>query len=193
MALPEFLDRLQVESPVLFGHSDGGSIALIFAALVARPVSGIVALAPHVKVEERSIAGIRTARDAYASTDLRARLARHHDDVDATFWRWNHIWLDPAFRDWNIEALLPRIACPILAIQGEQDEYGTMEQIDSIARRSRRVELLKLADCRHSPHRDQPEAVLDAVDAFSRRACDLTRHSEFDRKRRSAERALARA
>jgi pimeloyl-ACP methyl ester carboxylesterase len=164
-ALPKFLDRLDVDAPVLFGHSDGGSIALIHAALVARPVSALVALAPHVKVEERSLAGIRAARDAYAA-ELRARLARHHDDVDATFWRWNRLWLDPAFRDWNIEELLPRVSCPVLAIQGEQDEYGTMDQIDSIARTAPRVQLAKLDDCRHSPHRDQPELVLSTVTTF---------------------------
>ena len=164
-ALPEFLGQLNVDEPVLFGHSDGGSLALIHAALVDRPVSAIVALAPHVKVEERSLAGIRAARDAYAA-ELRARLARHHDDVDATFWRWNRLWLDPAFRDWNIEELLPRVSCPVLAIQGAQDEYGTMEQVDSIARSAPRVRLAKLDDCRHSPHRDQPELVLGAVAKF---------------------------
>jgi pimeloyl-ACP methyl ester carboxylesterase len=163
--LPGFLDQLRVQSPVLFGHSDGGSIALIHAALVPRPVSAIVALAPHVKVEDRSVEGIEAAREAYAA-GLRARLSRHHDDVDATFWRWNRIWLDPAFREWNIEALLPRVSCPVLAIQGEQDEYGTMDQIDSIARNAPRVELVKIADCRHSPHRDQPEIVLSATTRF---------------------------
>jgi pimeloyl-ACP methyl ester carboxylesterase len=165
-ALPELLDRLGIEAPVLFGHSDGGSIALIHAALVPRRVSAIVALAPHVKVEGLSVASIRAARDAYRTGDLRRRLARHHADVDATFWAWNDIWLDPAFRDWNIEALLPRVTCPVLAIQGEQDEYGTMEQVDSIARGAARVQVLKLAGCRHSPHRDQRDAVLRGVTRF---------------------------
>ena len=135
--LPEVLDRLGVTSPVLFGHSDGASIALIHAAAADRPVAGVIALAPHVKVEDLSVASIREAREAYLSGDLRRRLARHHEHVDSMFWGWNDIWLSEAFRSWNIEALLPRIACPILAIQGEDDEYGTMEQIESIARARR--------------------------------------------------------
>jgi pimeloyl-ACP methyl ester carboxylesterase len=166
-SLPELLDRLDVRRPLLFGHSDGGSIALIHAAVSEREVAGIVALAPHVKVEDISVRSIRQARVAYESTDLRQKLARHHADVHATFFGWNDIWLDPAFRAWNIEDLLPRVMCPVLAIQGVDDEYGTMEQIDSIARSVPRVQLLKLADCRHSPHRDQPDAVLAATRDFA--------------------------
>jgi pimeloyl-ACP methyl ester carboxylesterase len=171
VALPELLDRLEIRAPVLFGHSDGGSIALIYAASSGRAVSGIVALAPHVKVEDISVEAIRGSREAYLHGDLRARLSRHHEHVDSLFWGWNDIWLADAFRAWNIEALLPRIACPILAIQGEQDQYGTMEQIESIARHAPRVELLKVADCRHSPHRDQPQRTLDAAQRF---CCSLS-------------------
>ena len=163
--LPAVLDRLGVAQPVLVGHSDGASIALIHAG-AGHPVTGIVAMAPHVFVEDVSIASIAAAREAYRTTPLRERLARYHADVDSAFWGWNRIWLHPDFRAWNIEACLPRIACPILGIQGEDDEYGTMEQLHRIARGAPDVELVKLGDCRHSPHRDQPDAVLDAIARF---------------------------
>ena len=166
VALPELLDRLDVACPVLFGHSDGASIALIHAATAGRPVAGVIALAPHVKVEDLSVASIRKARESYLSGDTRERLARHHEHVDAMFWGWNDIWLADAFRSWNIEALLPQIACPILAIQGTDDEYGTLEQVESIARSAPRAQVLALTGCRHSPHRDQPEAVLRAAAEF---------------------------
>ncbi|HTV94400.1 MAG TPA: alpha/beta hydrolase [Steroidobacteraceae bacterium] len=164
--LPAILKRLAIRRPVLFGHSDGASIALIYAAAAHSEASGVVALAPHVKVEEITVRSIAQAKAAYLDTDLRERLRRHHDDVDSAFWGWNRIWLDPRFRSWNIEALLPQIRCPVLAIQGEQDEYGTMEQIASIGRAVRDSRLLALRACRHSPHRDQPEAVLEAARQF---------------------------
>jgi pimeloyl-ACP methyl ester carboxylesterase len=164
--LPGILERLKIRRPVLFGHSDGASIALIHAARPGSEVAGIIALAPHVKVEDLTVRSIAAAKTAYMDTDLRARLSRHHRDVDSAFWGWNRIWLDPAFRSWNIEALLPAIRCPILAIQGEDDEYGTMEQIASIARSAPGSRLLALPDCRHSPHRDQPQAVLAAAREF---------------------------
>ena len=164
--LPAILARLGIRRPVLFGHSDGASIALIHAAGPENEVAGIIALAPHVKVEELSIRSIAAAKTAYLETELRARLSRHHADVDAVFWGWNQIWLDPAFRDWNIEGLLASIRCPILAIQGQDDEYGTMEQLASIARTAPHCRLLALPSCRHSPHRDQPQAVLAAARDF---------------------------
>jgi pimeloyl-ACP methyl ester carboxylesterase len=129
-------------------------------------------MAPHVLVEDISIRSIRKARDTYLSTDLKARLAKYHADPDSAFWGWNDIWLDPAFRDWNIEDCLPGIVCPLLAIQGEDDEYGTMDQIERIARRCRDVELVKLADCRHSPHKDQPRQVIATVAEFVARILD---------------------
>jgi len=165
-ALPELLDRLGIERPILVGHSDGGSIALIHAGASKRAVAAVVTLAAHVLVEDVSVSSIAAAKSAYESTDLRARLARYHADVDSAFWGWNRIWLDPAFRAWNIEEYLPRIDCPVLAIQGEDDEYGTMEQMRRIGAQVKDVELLELEDCRHSPHRDQPDAVLDAVTRF---------------------------
>jgi pimeloyl-ACP methyl ester carboxylesterase len=161
--LPQFLDALEIEKPILFGHSDGGSIALIYAGGSGRPVSGVVALAPHVLVEDVSVSSIAAAKVAYETTNLRDKLARYHDDVDSVFWGWNDIWLSADFRAWNIEEYLPGIACPVLAIQGEEDEYGTMEQIRRIERGVSHVESHRLADCHHSPHKDQPERVLEAV------------------------------
>jgi pimeloyl-ACP methyl ester carboxylesterase len=161
--LPAILERLQIRRPVLLGHSDGASIALIYAARPQSELAGVAALAPHVKVEELTVRSIAQAKAAYTSTDLRERLRPHHNDVDSAFWGWNRIWLDPQFRSWNIEALLPQIRCPVLAIQGEEDEYGTMEQIQSIGRGVKSSRLLALPGCRHSPHRDQPDSVLKAV------------------------------
>ena len=131
-ALPALLDNLGIERPILVGHSDGGSIALIHAGAGKRAVTGVVTLAAHVLVEDISVASIAAAKTAYEATDLRAKLARYHADVDSAFRGWNRIWLHPDFRAWNIEEYLPRIACPVLAIQGEDDEYGTMEQMRRI-------------------------------------------------------------
>lgn len=161
VVLPALLEKLGIERPILFGHSDGASIALIHAA--RHRARGVVALAPHVFVEELSIRNITAARVAYETTDLRARLARHHADVDGAFRGWNDAWLQPAFRDWNIEAFLPDIDCPVLVIQGRDDEYGTEEQLLRIEKGARTTDLLLLGDCRHSPHRDQPETVLESV------------------------------
>jgi pimeloyl-ACP methyl ester carboxylesterase len=170
--LPEFLDQLHVERPILFGHSDGGSIALIHAGANRRPVTAAIVMAPHVLVEDIAIASIEKARQIYLDTDFRQRLGKYHQDPDSAFWGWNDIWLDRAFRTWNIEAFLPPIACPVLAIQGEDDEYGTMEQIERIGRQCSDVELLTLADCRHSPHKDQPQPVIAAVAEFVARLLD---------------------
>ena len=167
--LPELLDRLGVERPILLCHSEGGSIALIYAGGSGRAVPGLIALAPHVFVEDISVKSIAEAKTAFESTDLPQKLARHHADAAKTFWGWNDIWLHPDFRGWNIEEFLPRVACPILALRGEGDEYGTMEQVDRIARLAADVELIKLRDCGHFPHRDQPEAVINAVARFVRR------------------------
>ena len=157
--LPALLAALGIERPWLFGHSDGGSIALLHAARFAENLRGVIVLAPHIFVEDISVASIRLARDAYLSDGLRERLARYHADVDSAFWGWNDIWLDPAFRDWSIEAELAGIRCPVLAVQGADDEYGTLEQIDGIARKAPQTRTLVLQQCGHSPHRDQPEAL----------------------------------
>jgi pimeloyl-ACP methyl ester carboxylesterase len=167
-ALPELLAQLQVENPILIGHSDGASIALIYAGAHDR-VRGLVVLAPHAFVEDLSVASIGEAKVKFQTTDLPSRLGRHHRDAARTFWGWNDIWLHPDFRSWNIEEYLPRIHCPILAIQGLDDQYGTMAQVEAIERQSGGpVEIVRLADCRHSPQRDQPEATLEAIVKFVR-------------------------
>jgi pimeloyl-ACP methyl ester carboxylesterase len=177
-ALPALLAALGIERPILVGHSDGASIALIHAGTRRDgaprwPVTGLILEAPHVFVEDITIAGIEAARTAWRTTDLPQRLGRHHADGERTFWGWNDIWLDPRFRAWNIEEYLAPIAAPILVIQGEDDEYGTKAQVDAIAARAcGPVETLMLADCRHSPHRDRPDAVLDAMTAFIGRIVD---------------------
>jgi pimeloyl-ACP methyl ester carboxylesterase len=168
-ALPDLLAELQIENPILVGHSDGGSIALIHAGAHDR-VRGLVLLAPHVFVEDLSVASIAEAKTKFVTTDLAEKLSRHHRDAAGTFWGWNNIWLHPDFRRWNIEEYLPRITCPILAIQGVDDRYGTMAQVQAIARQSGGpVEILALAECRHSPQRDQPDAVLAAIAKFVKR------------------------
>ena len=151
---------------MLFGHSDGGSITLIHAASFPGQVEAAIVLAPHILVEAFGLASIREAKLAYEQGDLRPRLARYHDDVDSAFRGWNDIWLHPDFPAWSIENMLPSIACPVLAIQGHDDVYGTMAQIDGIARRVAGTRLVKLGGCGHSPHRDQPAAVIEAVRAF---------------------------
>ncbi|MFN7643995.1 MAG: alpha/beta fold hydrolase [Burkholderiales bacterium] len=153
------------EPPWLFGHSDGGTIALIHAASLPERVAGAIVLAPHVFVEDCSIDSIVRAREAYAG-GLRERLARFHDDVDSAFFGWADAWLAPAFRDWSIVPLLGAIRCPVLAIQGHGDEYGTMAQIDAIERAVPGARSLRLKGCGHSPHRDRPDAVLEAARAF---------------------------
>jgi pimeloyl-ACP methyl ester carboxylesterase len=167
--LPLVLERLGIRTPVLFGHSDGASIALIHAAQPSAAVAGIVAIAPHVKLEELTVAGLARTKVAYETSDLRSRLAPYHTDIDSAFWGWNRIWLDPAFRHWNIEELLQSVRAPVLAIQGLDDEYGTLDQIESIRRALPATKLVALPDCRHSPYRDQPQAVLDATRRFVNR------------------------
>jgi len=165
--LPALLAALHIaESPWLFGHSDGGSIALLYAARFPAAVAGLVVLAPHLFVEPISVASIQQAREAYRQTDLRQRLGRYHDDPDSAFWGWNEIWLDPGFTRWNIESELSSIACPLMAVQGIDDEYGTLDQIRGIARQLPQTRLLELPDCGHSPHRDQPVRLIDEVSRF---------------------------
>jgi pimeloyl-ACP methyl ester carboxylesterase len=165
--LPALLDQLEIERPILIGHSDGASIALIYAGAHRSAVRAIAAIAPHVFVEELSLTSIARARHIYEAGDLRQRLMRYHADVDSAFRGWNDIWLAPAFRDWNIESFLHGIACPLLLIQGMDDEYGTLAQIDAIEQQvPGRVERLVLATCGHSAQRDQPEATLSALARF---------------------------
>jgi pimeloyl-ACP methyl ester carboxylesterase len=166
VVLPELLARLGIERPVLFGHSDGASIALIYAGTNPGAVSALVLEAPHVFVEEISVRSIAAAKTAFATTGLRAKLARHHADAGATFAGWNDIWLDPRFRDWNIESYASRVECPMLLVQGEADEYGTTAQLDAIVARVAAAQVLIVPGAGHSPHRDAPDVVLDRVAAF---------------------------
>lgn len=158
--------NVEVEKPWLFGHSDGGSIALLFAARYPMNTSGTIVLAPHILVENVSVSSIEKAKIAYQTTELRSKLARFHDDVDSAFWGWNDIWLNPTFRHWNLTQAIKTISCPLLAVQGLDDEYGTLEQIHGIKRVLPATQLLELADCGHSPHRDQPDALIDACVSF---------------------------
>ena len=159
--LPALLQALGIKRPLLLGHSDGGTIALLHAS--QHPVAGCVVMAPHVMVEDISVQAITAARQAYEHGPLRQRLAPLHADVDCAFWQWNEVWLSNAFRTFDIRPELHTITAPLLAIQGEDDPYGTMAQIDDIARAVPHARLLKLPDCGHATHRDQPAAVEQAV------------------------------
>jgi pimeloyl-ACP methyl ester carboxylesterase len=164
--LPEILLHLKIQDPVLIGHSDGASIALIHAG-AGHPVRGVAVMAPHVFIEDICVNSIQEAARQFETSGVAERLGKYHRDARKTFHLWADAWLDPAFRKWNIEQYLPGIKCPLLAIQGEDDEYGTMAQLDSIQRRVKGpCELLKLPACGHSPHKDQPERVLQALTGF---------------------------
>jgi len=165
-ALPELLTALGIAAPILVGHSDGASISLIHAG-AGNAVTGVVVEAPHVFMEEYNLNGIRAARKTFESTDLPARLGKHHRDATKTFYGWHDAWMSHDFLSWNIESFLPGIRCPLMAIQGEEDAYGTMAQLDAIARQvSGPCELVKLADCGHAPHKEQPEKTLAAATRF---------------------------
>lgn len=161
--LPELLHVLGIQRPVLLGHSDGGTIALLHAA--RHPVSACIVMAPHVIVEDVSIRAIEAAREAYVGGNLRERLSRFHHDVDNAFWQWNDIWLSPAFRDYDIRPECQAITCPLLAIQGEDDPYGSLQQIEDI-RPGGPITRMALAGCGHSPHREAPQPTLQAIVAF---------------------------
>jgi pimeloyl-ACP methyl ester carboxylesterase len=188
--LPALLTALDLRAPLLIGHSDGGSIALLAAAhaplqSTSHAPAAVALMAPHVLVEDVTRAGVRAARIAWQlggpEGKLATLLAQSHDDPQAAFLRWNDAWLDDAFAGWNIEREIEAIACPVLAIQGHDDAYGTMAQIDRIARRvSGPCRLLKLDRCGHVPHRDQPEAVIAAIGALYR-ACDAAASADSAR------------
>src|SRR5262249_36728165 len=131
-------------------------------------VAGLVVLAPHIFVEDMTVTNIELARKAYLETDMPKKLGRYHDDVDSAFWGWNRIWLHPPFKQWNIEGELDTIRCPVLAMQGTGDEYGTLRQIRDIALHVPQTQLLEIPDCGHSPHRDQPETAIVATVSFVR-------------------------
>lgn len=167
--LPAVLGRLEVERPILVGHSDGGSIALIYAA--EHDATGLVLLAPHVFVEDRCVAAIAEVEAGFEA-GLRERMARHHDDPVVTFRGWVDVWLDPEFRRWNLEPLLPSIAAPTLLIQGGDDEYGTLAQIDTIAAAISAPAEKLVVPGGHSPHLEHRETVVKAIKRFARRLLD---------------------
>lgn len=172
--LPSLLNTLGVSEACrdiwLFGHSDGGSIALLHAAAFPAKVAGVIVLAPHIMVEQMTVESIQKAREAFLSTNLRSRLARYHDDPDSAFWGWNDVWLSPDFRTWNIQAELTTIRCPVLAMQGVRDEYGSMEQIRGIQKAVPAAQLLEIESCGHSAHKDCPEHVIAKVKEFTARS-----------------------
>jgi len=167
MALPQLLKELRVENPILIGHSDGASIALIHAG-AGHAARGVVAMAPHVFIEPLCLSSIEKAAEAFDNTGLSEKLGRYHRDARKTFYGWADVWLDPEFKGWDIRAdYLPGVRCPVLAIQGHDDEYGTMAQLDEIGRRvSGPCELLKLENCGHAPFRDQPDLVVSKASSF---------------------------
>jgi pimeloyl-ACP methyl ester carboxylesterase len=176
--LPQVLDVLDVRRAILVGHSDGGSIALIYAGSGrAERVRGLILEAPHVFTEEITLSSIAAAAESYRNGSLKSALARYHGkNVDCAFWGWNQAWLDPAFRVWNIEEYLPQIRVPVLVIQGEDEQYGTLRQVEAIKQGcAGQVRSLILSNCGHSPHRDQPQLTLEAMTAFLREE-QLTRN-----------------
>ncbi len=168
MSLPAVLDAIGFERGILLGHSDGASIAAIYAGeRFADRVSGLVLIAPHLFTEEPGLASIAESRRAYEAGALRAKLGKYHTHVDSAFYGWNGAWLDPGFKAWNIEDAVDRWRIPALLIQGADDPYGTLAQIRAIETRSPApVESLILERCRHSPHAEQPQATLAAIVGF---------------------------
>jgi pimeloyl-ACP methyl ester carboxylesterase len=166
VVLPGLLAQFEIERPVLLGHSDGGSIAILHAASSPAKVRAMVLMAPHVFVEDLTVESIAKIGNLYRTSELPAKLARHHHHADEMFWGWNEVWLDSDFRNWNIEDQLDAIRCPVLLIQGKEDEYGTLAQVAAIQRRVQQTKTLVLSNCGHSPHRDQPTATLEAIAEF---------------------------
>jgi pimeloyl-ACP methyl ester carboxylesterase len=164
--IPPLLDAVGLDRAHLYGHSDGAAIALIAAALFPQRVAGLVLEAPHVSVEAQTAAAIIAVRDTYANGELRAKLARHHRDPDRVFANWAETWLDPDFQSWSIEDLLPRVTAPTLLIQGKNDPYFSLGQLDRIARLVPATRRLELADCGHAPYRERTNPVLETAADF---------------------------
>lgn len=165
LALPALFAALNIDSardkPILFGHSDGASIALLHAAAFPDSVRAMIVAAPHLFVEDIARARIEQVREVYRAGSLRDKLAAQHADPDTVFWGWSDLWLNPEYREWNISTLLSRISCPVLGVQGREDQYGTLEQLYELKRRVPQTELLIIEQCRHVPHQDQPQVVLE--------------------------------
>jgi pimeloyl-ACP methyl ester carboxylesterase len=166
VVVPLLLEQADVSRPVLLGHSDGASIAILYAARFPNSAAALILEAPHVFVEDLTVESIAQARTAYQTNDLPERLARYHQDADRTFWGWNDIWLNPEFRSWNIESCLESIRCPVLVIQGEDDEYGTPRQLAAIQTKIPAAQVALFPQCKHAPHRDRPELTLRRIVAF---------------------------
>lgn len=164
--LPHVLSGLDGAPPVLVGHSDGASIALIYAG-AGHPVEALVLIAPHVFVEPETVRSIQAIRDAFPASELPRRMAKYHNDPESTFLGWADIWLDPAFRDWNIEQYVSGVHCPTILIQGVADEYGTERQLDAIdAALGQPARRVMVPDAGHSPHLSHPRLVTDEVVPF---------------------------
>jgi pimeloyl-ACP methyl ester carboxylesterase len=166
VVLPQLLDHFQIRRPIVLGHSDGGSIALIYAGTRPQAVRALILEAPHVFLEDVCTQSIQRISELYETTQLATSLRRYHDHADEMFWGWTEIWLRPDFRSWNIETYLEAIACRVLVIQGEQDEYGTVAQVQAISTRVRGAESVLIPNCGHAPHRDQTEITLEAISHF---------------------------
>jgi pimeloyl-ACP methyl ester carboxylesterase len=178
--LPELLDRIGFRRGLLLGHSDGASIAAIYAGGVPdHRVRGVAMIAPHFVVEDVSLTSIAGIRKTYETTDLKTKLARWHGDVDNAFYGWNDAWLDPGFRSWDISEYLAYIRVPVAILQGADDQYGTIRQIE-IAREECYcpVEVTILPGAGHSPHREAPQATLDAMSEFAHRILYVHEGSE---------------
>ena len=179
--LPGLLDAIHLKSGVLIGHSDGASIAAVYAGVFSdHRVRGITLMAPHFFTEAIGLDQIATAKKDYETTDLRAKLARYHENVDVAFRGWNDAWLDPGFRAWNIAASIDAWDIPALVIQGEQDQYGTLAQVEEVQRRTRtKVDTLILPECRHAPHFDQPHLTLNKIADFTQNTLTSERKPEM--------------
>ena len=168
--LPALLESLGIDAVAdrlwLLGHSDGGSIALLYAAFYPERTAGVIVLAPHILVEDVSISSIEKTRTAYLNGNLRQRLQKYHDNPDSAFWGWNTAWLEPKFKQWSIEKVIGTIQCPLLAVQGLKDPFGTLSQIRGIARQLPQAELFEMPECGHSPQRDQPDQLIAVATKF---------------------------
>jgi len=165
--LPALLESLKIKHPILVGHSDGATISLLFAAKYPSWPKALILEAPHVFVEDITVAGLKEAKEAFEQGGgLKRGLERYHLDAKATFYGWNDIWLKPEFRGWNVENELKTITCPILLIQGEDDQYGTIAQLTAIKAATPHTEILIIPECKHSPHDDQPAQVLASMEKY---------------------------